>query len=144
MISRRDFLQAGMAASAIVGASGFGNWARLAAQQALTQDELLEFDAFGNVTLIHITDIHAQLTPIWFREPSVNIGVGENRGQGAARHRRRLPHALRDRGRQPLGLRADLRRLRGAGAGLRADGRDRPHRDRRQRDPRRPAGRAPP
>jgi sulfur-oxidizing protein SoxB len=81
MISRRDFLQAGMAASAIVGASGFGNWARLAAQQALTQDQLLEFDAFGNVTLIHITDIHAQLTPIWFREPSVNIGVGENRGK---------------------------------------------------------------
>ena len=80
MISRRDFLQAGMAASAIVGASGFGNWARLAAQQALTQDQLLEFDSFGNVTLIHITDIHAQLTPIWFREPSVNIGVGENRG----------------------------------------------------------------
>jgi sulfur-oxidizing protein SoxB len=81
MISRRDFLQAGMAASAIVGVSGFGNWARLAAQQALTQDQLLEFEAFGNVTLIHITDIHAQLTPIWFREPSVNIGVGENRGQ---------------------------------------------------------------
>jgi hypothetical protein len=31
----------GMAASALVGASGFGNWARLAAQQALTQDQLL-------------------------------------------------------------------------------------------------------
>ncbi|MGI1661622.1 thiosulfohydrolase SoxB [Palleronia sp. KMU-117] len=81
MISRRDFLQASMAASAIVGASGFGNWARLAAQQALTQDQLLQFDSFGNVTLIHLTDLHAQLTPIWFREPEVNIGVGENRGQ---------------------------------------------------------------
>lgn len=80
MISRRDFLQASMAASAIVGASGFGNWARLAAQQALTQDQLLEFDTFGNVTLVHITDIHAQLKPIWFREPEVNIGVGDNRG----------------------------------------------------------------
>jgi S-sulfosulfanyl-L-cysteine sulfohydrolase len=51
------------------GVSGFGNWARLAAQQALTQDQLLQFDTFGNVTLIHITDIHAQLKPIWFREP---------------------------------------------------------------------------
>ncbi len=70
-----------MAASAIVGASGFGNWARLAAQQALTQDQLLEFDTFGNMTLIHITDLHAQLKPIWFREPEVNIGVGGNRGE---------------------------------------------------------------
>nr|WP_319386597.1 thiosulfohydrolase SoxB [uncultured Roseibium sp.] len=80
MISRRDFLQVGMAASAVVGASGFGNWARLAAQQALTQDQLLEFDTFGNVSLIHVTDIHAQLKPIYFREPSENIGVGDNRG----------------------------------------------------------------
>ena len=39
-----------MAASALYGASGFGNWARLAAQQALTQDKLLEFDTFGNVS----------------------------------------------------------------------------------------------
>ena len=81
MISRRDFLQVSMAASAMVGASGFGNWARLAAQQALTQDQLLEFDTFGNVSLIHVTDIHAQLKPIYFREPSINIGVGENRGE---------------------------------------------------------------
>ncbi|MFP7571891.1 thiosulfohydrolase SoxB [Marivita sp. S2033] len=80
MISRRDFLQVSMAASALVGASGFGNWSRLAAQQALTQDQLLQFDTFGNVSLIHITDIHAQMKPIYFREPSVNIGVGENKG----------------------------------------------------------------
>lgn len=80
MISRRDFLQVGMAASALVGASGFGNWAKLAAQQALTQDQLLEFQTYGNVSLIHITDIHAQLKPIYFREPSVNIGVGGNKG----------------------------------------------------------------
>ena len=80
MISRRDFLQVSMAASALVGASGFGNWSRLAAQQALTQDQLLQFDTFGNVSLIHVTDIHAQLKPIYFREPSVNIGVGDNRG----------------------------------------------------------------
>nr|AFI78378.1 sulfur/thiosulfate oxidation protein SoxB [uncultured bacterium ws101A12] len=81
MISRRDFLQMSMAASALVGASGFGNWAKLAAQQALTQDQLLEFDTFGNVSLIHITDIHAQLKPIYFREPEINLGVGDNRGQ---------------------------------------------------------------
>ena len=80
MISRRDFLQVSMAASALYGASGFGNWAKLAAQQALTQDQLLEFDTFGNVTLIHVTDIHAQTKPIYFREPEINIGVGDNKG----------------------------------------------------------------
>ncbi len=80
MISRRDFLQTSMAASAIVGASSFGNWSRLAAQQALTQNQLLQFDTFGNVTLIHMCDLHAQLKPIYFREPEFNLGVGENRG----------------------------------------------------------------
>ncbi|MGD1923539.1 MAG: thiosulfohydrolase SoxB [Paracoccaceae bacterium] len=80
MISRRDFLQASVAASAIVGASGIVNWWRLAAQQALTQDQLLEFDALGNVTLIHLTDIHAQLKPVWFREPAINLGVGQVKG----------------------------------------------------------------
>ncbi|TYB81439.1 thiosulfohydrolase SoxB [Maritimibacter fusiformis] len=81
MISRRDFLQVSMAASALVGASGFGNWARLAAQQRLTQDDLLGFDTFGNVSLIHVTDIHAQMVPIHFREPSINIGVGAAKGK---------------------------------------------------------------
>jgi sulfur-oxidizing protein SoxB len=80
MISRRDFLQAAMATTAIYGGSGFGNWAKLAAQQALTQDQLLEFETFGNVSLIHLTDIHAQLKPIYFREPEINLGVGDNKG----------------------------------------------------------------
>ncbi len=81
MISRRDFLQTSMAAAALYGGSGFGNWGRLAAQQSLTQRKLLEFDTFGNVSLIHVTDIHAQLKPIYFREPEINIGVGASRGQ---------------------------------------------------------------
>ena len=81
MISRRDFLQTSMAAAALYGGSGFGNWGRLAAQQSLTQSKLLEFETFGNVSLVHVTDIHAQLKPIFFREPEINIGVGGNRGQ---------------------------------------------------------------
>jgi len=81
MISRRDFLQMAMATTALYGASGFGNWGRLAAQQAMSQNKLLEFQTFGNVSLIHVTDIHAQLKPIYFREPEINIGVGDNRGQ---------------------------------------------------------------
>jgi sulfur-oxidizing protein SoxB len=81
MISRRDFLQATVAASALWGASGVGNWSRLAAQQVLSQDKLLEFEDYGNVTLIHITDIHAQMKPVWFREPEINLGVGNAKGQ---------------------------------------------------------------
>ena len=80
MVARRDFLQMAMATSAIYGASSFGNWAHLAAQQTLAQDRLLEFPNFGNVTLVHLTDIHAQLKPIYFREPEINIGVGVNQG----------------------------------------------------------------
>ena len=81
MLSRRDFLQVSMAASSIYGASGFGDWAKLAAQQKLNQDQLLEFENFGNVSLIHVTDIHAQLKPIYFREPEVNLGVGDAFGK---------------------------------------------------------------
>jgi sulfur-oxidizing protein SoxB len=81
MVSRRDFLQVGMATTAIYGASGFGNFSRLAAQQKLTQDDLLKFDTYGNVSLIHITDIHGQLKPIYFREPEINLGVGNATGQ---------------------------------------------------------------
>jgi len=81
MISRREFLQAGLAASTILGATGLSRWSRVMAQQALTQDQLLQFDAFGNVTLIHITDLHAQSVPIFFREPEINLGVGDARGK---------------------------------------------------------------
>jgi len=38
--------------------------------------DLYEVPKFGNVTLLHITDTHAQLNPIYFREPNVNIGIG--------------------------------------------------------------------
>jgi len=80
MIARRHFLQAAFATSALWGASGFGNWSRLAAQQRLSQDDLIGGGGEGNVTLIHITDIHGQTQPIWFREPSINLGVGEVNG----------------------------------------------------------------
>lgn len=81
MISRREFLQASVAASALYGISGYGNWGKLAAQQALTQDDLLKFDTFGNLSIVHITDIHAHMKPIWFREPEWNVGVGDVKGK---------------------------------------------------------------
>ncbi|HEY8245630.1 MAG TPA: thiosulfohydrolase SoxB [Casimicrobiaceae bacterium] len=36
---------------------------------------------FGNVSLLHVTDVHAQLRPVRFREPSVNLGIGEASGK---------------------------------------------------------------
>ena len=77
MTSRRDFLQIAAATAALVPTG----WARAFAQQRLTQDDLLAFEPMGNVTLVHLTDIHAQLLPVLFREPSTNLGVGEARGQ---------------------------------------------------------------
>jgi len=59
-----------------------GGRTRAFAQQRLTQDELLRLGApVGNVTLVHLADLHAQLKPILYREPSVNIGAGDTRGQ---------------------------------------------------------------
>ncbi len=79
MISRREFMQAVTAASVIYG--GSAPWSRLAAQQKMSQSDLLAFKPYGNVTIAHLTDIHAQIKPIWFREPSINLGVGEAEGK---------------------------------------------------------------
>ena len=79
MITRRELLQVGAATAALT--VGGGSLSRAFAQQRLTQDDLLKFDALGNVTLLHVADIHGQLMPVYFREPSVNLGVGEARGQ---------------------------------------------------------------
>jgi sulfur-oxidizing protein SoxB len=80
MISRREFLQATSAASALLLGSGLGDLGRVAAQQRLSQADILRFDPLGTVTILHVTDIHAQLMPLHFREPSVNLGVGEVKG----------------------------------------------------------------
>ena len=80
MFSRRDFLTASVALAAIFGPGPQGRWSQLAAQQAITEDDLLAAEDFGNVTLLHVTDIHAQVKPLYFREPSINLGVGEVQG----------------------------------------------------------------
>jgi sulfur-oxidizing protein SoxB len=79
MISRREFLHAALTTSALAGGSA-GMLGRAVAQGRLTENRLLEFQSLGNVTLAHLADIHAQLVPIYFREPSVNIGTGEAKG----------------------------------------------------------------
>lgn len=78
MFSRRDFLVLAAATAALT--AGKGHLHQVAAQQKITQDDLLSFEPLGQVTLLHFTDLHAQLRPIYFREPSVNLGVGEVKG----------------------------------------------------------------
>ena len=44
-------------------------------------DDLYNVAPFGNITLLHMTDSHAQLIPTYYREPNINIGVGAARGK---------------------------------------------------------------
>ncbi|MCC2674138.1 MAG: putative sulfur oxidation protein [Ramlibacter sp.] len=81
-LSKRDFLQV-MGAASVAG-MGLGRWA--SADAATASGALYDVPAFGNVSLLHFTDCHAQLKPIYFREPSVNLGVADMRG--------RLPHLV--------------------------------------------------
>ena len=78
MLTRRDLLQVAVATAAL---PGLGPLARAASAQAIDQARLLDFQPKGRLTLMNLTDIHAQLVPVYFREPSVNIGVGEMEGQ---------------------------------------------------------------
>jgi sulfur-oxidizing protein SoxB len=72
-LSRREFLQMMAAASAAGMGLGYGQSARAG--------NFYEVPAFGNVSLLHFTDCHAQLLPIYFREPNVNIGLADARGK---------------------------------------------------------------
>ena len=68
-MDRRQFLQSlgllGVAPSALLSCSG-------------SPAGLYDLPNFGNTSLLHFTDCHAQLVPVYFREPSVNLGVGAN------------------------------------------------------------------
>ncbi len=78
MFTRRDFFTLAAATATLLG--GAGRLASAAVKQEITQKDLLRFEPKGQVTLLHICDIHAQLMPIYFREPSINIGVGDVKG----------------------------------------------------------------
>jgi len=44
-------------------------------------EDYYKLKPFGNARLMHMTDSHAQLLPVYFREPSVNLGFFENLGK---------------------------------------------------------------
>lgn len=71
MINRREFLQV----LSIAAAGGMGLSHNAVAAQQAAQD-FYRKPGFGNVHFLHFTDSHAQLMPVYFREPSVNLGFG--------------------------------------------------------------------
>lgn len=49
--------------------------------RAADDESIYDMERFGNARVLHITDTHAQLSPVFFREPSVNLGVGPTQGK---------------------------------------------------------------
>ncbi len=72
-ISRREFLQM-LAAASLAGCASNGS--NKSTKLANVMDNLYDIPPKGNVSFMHFTDCHAQLLPVWFREPNINIGVG--------------------------------------------------------------------
>ena len=90
-MNRREFIQ-------IMGSAAAGGMV-LNAQDALAAPSagaLYDLPRFGNVHFLHFTDCHAQLLPIYFREPSVNLGVGAASG--------RVPHLVGEKLLKQVGL----------------------------------------
>ncbi len=81
-LTKREFFQV-LGAGTVAG-MGLGRYAE--ADAAVAGNALYDIPRFGNVSFLHLTDCHAQLKPIHFREPSMNLGVGDMRG--------RLPHLV--------------------------------------------------
>jgi sulfur-oxidizing protein SoxB len=82
-MNRREFLQV----MAVAAAGGMSLHSELALAEKGAA-KLYDLPKFGNVSLLHITDCHAQLLPIYFREPNVNLGFGEQFGK--------VPHLVGD------------------------------------------------
>jgi sulfur-oxidizing protein SoxB len=81
-LSKREFFQV-LGAGTMAG-MGLGSYAD--ADAATASNGLYDIPSFGNVSFLHMTDCHAQLKPIYFREPSINIGMGSMKGN--------LPHLV--------------------------------------------------
>ena len=97
-LNRREFLQV----LALASAGGLALHSEFAQAEAAA-GKMYETPKFGNVSLLHITDCHAQLLPVYFREPDVNLGLGSMQGQ--------VPHLVGERllkhfGMQPNSLEA--------------------------------------
>jgi S-sulfosulfanyl-L-cysteine sulfohydrolase len=64
-------------------------------------EDYYKLKSFGNVRLLHMTDSHAQLLPVYFREPSVNLGFDSNYGK--------VPHIVGEKYAEYFGIKGDKR-----------------------------------
>ena len=80
-MNRREFMNV-LAAAGVSGLAPSTSYA----QAEKNAGQIYDAPAFGNVSLLHITDCHAQLLPVYFREPNVNLGIGGMAG--------RAPHVV--------------------------------------------------
>jgi S-sulfosulfanyl-L-cysteine sulfohydrolase len=72
-IRRRDLLKFASAAALSGGLPRIG--------RAADNTGVYDLEPFGNARILHMTDTHAQLLPVYFREPSVNLGIGAMQGR---------------------------------------------------------------
>ena len=75
-LSRREFLQI-LAMASAAGLNLTGCEKKKGASPVSGSTDIYDLPPFGNVSLLHFTDCHAQLLPIYYREPNINIGVGD-------------------------------------------------------------------
>lgn len=74
-VTRRDFVKM----LAVAGGVGLADPRR--AWAAMAPEKLMGFESYGNVTLLHMTDSHAALLPVYFREPDTLLGIGAEKGK---------------------------------------------------------------
>ena len=80
-LTKREFMQ--VLGAGVMAGLPMGSYAQ---KTALDAEGLYEMPRFGQVSFLHMTDCHAQLLPVHFREPSMNLGLGQMKGQ--------LPHLV--------------------------------------------------
>jgi sulfur-oxidizing protein SoxB len=93
-LSKREFMQ--VLGAGVMAGLPMGSYAQSHAGDA---EGLYDMPRFGEVSFLHMTDCHAQLLPVHFREPSMNIGLGKAKGQ--------LPHLVGHHLLQATGVKAD-------------------------------------
>jgi len=96
--SRREFLQM-LAVASAAGVSLTGCSKKSGTASSTGVDNMYDVPVFGNVSLLHFTDCHAQLMPVYFREPNINIGIGDAHGKP--------PHVVGDAFLKEFGVKPD-------------------------------------
>lgn len=79
-VSRRDFLHLAAALGLVSVTNGFATTISSKNPADITYKDIMDFKATGNVTLLHICDMHAHIKPMYWREPSTLISAPELNG----------------------------------------------------------------